>query len=210
MLSKLEFSSLLAYSTKGTQIASKKSKGYRDALKRGNQALIGNVAKALAARASFREWFADDVALVPVPGSSALVRGGLWVPHLIAEALHSQKLGASVSPIILRATAVPKSAYQSAANRPDFAAHFRSLAVDELAPPMERMILVDDVVTSGCTMLAVASRLAERYPDAQIRGFAVMRAMSTLPDGKPVEVEDVLAPCFGDIKPRNGRAVRRP
>ena len=49
-------------------------------------------------------------------------------------------------------------------------------SVDDLELSSARRItVVDDVLTRGATTIAVASRLADRYPNADIRVFALMR-----------------------------------
>lgn len=123
----------------------------------------------------------------------------------ICEALRERGLGGEISPIIHRASPVRKSAFQSGSERPSLAEHFDSMTVDNFVPMATSYILVDDVITSGCTMLAAASRLAATHPGIPISGFAVARAMYD------EEVESIVLPVVGVIKPsRNGRAYRRP
>jgi orotate phosphoribosyltransferase len=79
------------------------------------------------------------------------------------------------------------------------------MSIDEMAPGATQYILIDDVVTSGCTMLAAASRLADAHLGIPISGFAVARAMYD------EEVENIVSPVVGTIRAsRNGRAYRRP
>lgn len=123
----------------------------------------------------------------------------------ICEALQERGLGGDIAPIIQRARPVRKSAFQAGAERPSLAEHYKSMAVDSFVPTASQYILVDDVVTSGCTMLAAASRLADTHPGIPISGFAVARAMYD------EEVESIVSPVVGIIRPsRNGRAYRRP
>ena len=58
------------------------------------------------------------------------------------------------------------------------------------------VILVDDVVTSGATILGVASKLAERFPDVEIKAFAAMRTISD-----PLKVREFGATCHGPHYP---------
>ena len=176
-------------------------------LKRGDPQLLPQYAARVSSLVQQGHWpgfFGADVTLVPVPGSSPLVRGGLWVPLLVARALHVAGLCRDVSPLVTRTSAVAKSAYQPAAQRPTVQQHYDSLRAEVLAPAPTRIVLVDDVVTMGSTMLAAASRVVEAYPRADVRGFALVRTMSG------VEVNVTVDPCTGTIEPRRDRAVRRP
>jgi predicted amidophosphoribosyltransferase len=107
---------------------------------------------------------------------------------------------------LVRRVAVTKSATAGGA-RPDARAHFESLDVAGLALSAPRRILiVDDVVTSGATLLACASRVQDAHPGAQVLAFGLIRAMSR------VEVDEIPAPCVGTITldPYSGLTTRRP
>ncbi len=186
---------------------SARTRQHRDALKRGDAATIAACAKGAASCVQAGEYpgfFGDDVTLVPVPGSAPLVKGGLWVPHLIAKALKDAGLASEVAPILRRVKAVAKSGYSAPANRPNVQTHYDSFVVDVLKPAPKKILLIDDVVTQGCTMLAAARRVLDAYPNVEIRAFALLRPNS---DG---EVEAMRNPCAGTIAPRNDRAFRRP
>lgn len=152
--------------------------------------------------------------MIPVPGSAPLVPGGLWVPRLVANQFRAFGLAREVLPIISRMTAVPKSAFARPSERPNVRQHYESLIVASLTPAPASIVLLDDVVTQGCTFLAVASRVSDAYPDAEIRAFALVRTMS----GAEVDHVDglrpgtLVSPCTGVIEFRadNGRATRSP
>jgi adenine/guanine phosphoribosyltransferase-like PRPP-binding protein len=73
------------------------------------------------------------------------------------------------------------------------------------AIPPERIVLIDDVVTKGRTLLAAATRLQEAFPSAQIRAFALVRTMGLI-----AGVNQLLDPCKGEIRWRAGDAHRNP
>jgi len=60
--------------------------------------------------------------------------------------------------------------------------HYDSLRVHKRTDVTGRILIVDDVVTKGSTALAAASRLAEVYPNADIRLFAAIRTKGMVSD----------------------------
>jgi pyrimidine operon attenuation protein/uracil phosphoribosyltransferase len=83
--------------------------------------------------------------------------------------------------------------------------HVESLAITSLAGPRERLVVVDDVITKGRTIFAVAGRLHEAFPNADIRAFALVRTLGLLPN-----VAHFLAPCQGVVRWVYGDARREP
>jgi hypothetical protein len=83
--------------------------------------------------------------------------------------------------------------------------HYESFVLE--APPIvpNRIVLIDDVVTKGRTLLAAASRVHEAFPGSQIRAFALLRTMGLIPG-----VQRLLDPCTGEIRWKAGDAHRSP
>jgi hypoxanthine phosphoribosyltransferase len=102
-------------------------------------------------------------------------------------------------------SAVPKSATCPSCKRPTVAVHYESFEVDSGTAAPAEILLVDDVVTKGRTLLAAATRLQEAFPNARIRAFALLRTM-----GMIAGVEQLLDPCVGQIRWRAGDAHRSP
>jgi hypothetical protein len=76
---------------------------------------------------------------------------------------------------------------------------------DPLAPP-GNLLLIDDFVTMGATILASASILKESFPQREVAGFALGRTRRLVPD-----VDRVLEPCVGRISiTRTGTMDRQP
>lgn len=71
--------------------------------------------------------------MVPVPKSSLIGKGGLWVPYNLAKALTEHGLGANVVPCLKRERAVRKAALSSPGERPIAADHRRTIAVEPVA-----------------------------------------------------------------------------
>ena len=55
-------------------------------------------------------------------------------------------------------------------------------------------------MTQGWTLLAAASHLRAAFPETEVRGFALVRAMGLVP-----EVERIVDPCVGRISRIGGR-----
>ena len=217
LLSRLDFGASHVYSPRGQTPLSRRSQEFIRQLKRGDPRLFGPFASRvvqLVQEHRFPGFFGNRTTIFPVPGSAPLVRGGLWVPLLVANEFRTAGLARDVVPALSRINPVPKSAFAKPGERPDVQRHYDSLAVDSMTPAPTHILLLDDVVTQGCTLLAAASRVAEAYPRAHVRAFALVRTMSG------VEVDHVeglrpgtlLSPCVGTIEFRadNGRASRSP
>ena len=113
------------------------------------QLIIEQAANRLgvAARAAFE----GHPMLVPVPGSGLTKPNTVWPAKRVCEELLRQGFGEDVLPALKRTTSVPKSA--GSLDRPPLAEHVRSLTVQKGLTPPSRLLLVDDVVTSGTTMI---------------------------------------------------------
>lgn len=209
MIAGLAFGSALVYSPRGQSPISARSRRLRDALKRGDPQVISLVATHIAKlvqNGGFPGFFGGDVALVPVPGRAPR-RGTdtLWVPERICQALLAAGLGSEVWPTLQRVSAVPKSALAAPGERPEVQVHVTSLEVVDRLLPTARVLLVDDFITKGRTLLAAASVLANVFPGVDARGFAVVRTMGLVPD-----IERIASPVVGEIRFERGDAARNP
>jgi len=148
--------------------------------------------------------FGKRVVLVPVPGSVPSA-AGVWAAERLALALRDIGLGYSVWPGVQRRFAVRKSATSLNADRPSVQQHYDSFLVSTPPTSPERIVLVDDVITKGRTILAAAVRLHEALPNADIRAFALVRTMGFIPD-----VTHFLEPCYGVVRWSGGDARREP
>jgi hypothetical protein len=179
LLARLEFAACYVYTRRGASDTAVGARRLRDAIKRGNPDAMtraaARVAQVWRETPSFAAFFGPNVTLVPTPGSAPRRGQSLWVPDRIARALQAQGLAAAVEPLLERVEAVPKSAYAAPGDRPSVERHHASLRVTSLLAPGEDLVLVDDVVTKGRTLLAAASVLASAFPHARIRAFALIR-----------------------------------
>jgi len=119
----------------------------------------------------------------------------------------SRATGLPVSNVwkVRRICAVRKSATSAKGRRPSVARHYASFRLEPSALYLLNVVLIDDVITRGRTLLAAAARVREANPGAQIRAFALLRTM-----GLTAGVESLLAPCRGEIRWVGGDAQRIP
>lgn len=165
----------------------------------------GEVAELCEREPAFARLFARDAWLVPVPGCSPACAASTAACQL-AMAFHALGLAHEVWPGIARRLAVPRSATARLGERPTVRQHYESFAVGTTrGSPPHRIVLIDDVITKGRTLLAAAARLRHEFPHADIRAFALVRTLGFL--GR---VDRLLAPCAGVVYWAAGDARREP
>lgn len=143
-----------------------------------------------------RSCFSGDVIAVPAPRSAPLVQGGLWPTLKLCEALRDAGVVKDIHPLLVRTTAVNKSATAGRGGRPTPEAHYASLTTAQARHPIEQsapFVIVDDVITRGATQLACFARLQEAFPNTRITCFAFVRTVSG------VEIDSVVVPVAGVI-----------
>jgi hypothetical protein len=113
-------------------------------------------------------------------------------------------LGARWLPLLTRVRAVPKAAFSAASERPAVETHCGSMAAVADLAAGELVVVVDDVVTRGATMLGAIARLREALPRADVRGFALLRTMS------PEAIHAVKQPCSGVVRRVSWGTQREP
>ena len=104
-----------------------------------------------------------------------------------------------------RRYAVTKSATAPSAGRPTVYQHYDSFAAEAPANTVHRLVLIDDVITKGRTLLAAAARLRSELPSADIRGFALIRTVGFVHQIKRLEDS-----CHGVVRWAGGDARREP
>lgn len=210
-LTTIEFASLLSYSPHGTGSMDKASKKTMHAVKgdlmHGDAPMSEHIAKNIRKRLGtlpFADYFTRTTVLVPAPRSSLARPGRLWVPQRLVRSMQRYGLGVQRE-CLVRRRAVPKSSTSAPGARPKPQAHYESMGVTGTpgARPVD-IVIVDDVVTRGATLIGAAERLAEAFPGARIRGFAALRAVS-----RPRKFRKIFDPCVGRIYIRNGDAFAR-
>jgi hypothetical protein len=207
----VEYASCYVYSPGGAGAVCERSRLLRALLKAGDASFIlkyaCRVRQQAKESAQWAGFFGTTDVLVPVPGSTPHSAGDPWAAEHLALALVNEGLGGQTWPGLHRVRAVRKSATAAPGHRPTVDVHYESFDIEATAavPTPERILLIDDVVTRGRTLLAAASRVQEAFPRAQIRAFALVRTM-----GLVAEVAQLLDPCRGEIRWRAGDAHRNP
>jgi hypothetical protein len=207
MIRRITFASCYVYSPRGASPASRRSRLLRKLLKAGDDHFILKYAVRVRQQvdedAVLAGFLDPGQVLVPVPGSAPAVAGVVSVSEHLARALIESGLGREIWKGLYRIRPVRKSATSPPLSRPTVHTHYESFSVAATVPP--RLVLIDDVVTKGRTLLAAAARLRDASPDSEIRAFALLRTMGRV-DG----VEQLLNPCVGEIRWRAGDAYRNP
>lgn len=216
-ISQIDFGSFLTYSPYGETDIEKRSRTVRTNLKRDEHINIGSkqplmsdylaeLIKKRLATLPFANFFSENSVLIPAPSSSLLQPNSIWVPELLANALVNVGLGKVAKSCLQRAYAVAKSSKVSSENRPKVIDHYNSMVVQKILDEPEEILVIDDIVTRGSTLLGAINKLADAFPNARIRGFAFMR---TITNSK--EFESIVKPCTGKITLRDdGWPLRKP
>src|SRR5512135_2699746 len=213
--SNLSFAAFLQYSPRGTSALSKHSKDVtlaikRDGFIRGHRVIDFAARRIREERANYpflSAYLNGSVTLIPAPRSSPVKDPrALWPALRICQSLKGEGCAARVFPCLKRVKPVTKSATAGSAERPGPDVHYESLAVEPQATlrPPATITLVDDVITRGSTFLVMYQRLAEAFPQAEIRCFAVVRTMNG------VEVDSIMSPVEGLILFDGTNFQRRP
>jgi hypothetical protein len=208
LLSNLTFASCYVYSPRGKGWLAEASRQLCDRVKSSDPLWLPRYA-AFVYRSSLADrqlaaLFGPDAVLVPVPGSARSGEGP-WAALRLALALSEVGFALRIWVGLRRRYAVTKSATAPSARRPTLLQHYDSFEVLPAANAIHRLVLIDDVITKGRTLLAAAARLRSELPFADIRGFALIRTR-----GFAHRIEDLTEPCYGVIRWAGGDARREP
>jgi len=107
---------------------------------------------AASVGASLEDILNADSVLIPVPGSGLTRPNTVWPALSICNALRKFGLGAAIETSLRRAHAVQKSAGNQ--TRPSLEEHYKSFSVQGTLTAAKNLTLIDDVVTSGTTLMA--------------------------------------------------------
>ncbi len=169
------------------------------------RAYVVRIHREAQQRPDISDFFSDRPLIIPVPGCRASVAPPQGLAGGLAAALVAAGLGSANCGWLQRVRTVPKSGTAGAGRRPTVAQHYESMRVDRGGESPRSILLVDDIVTKGRTLLAAASRVREAFPESTVRAFALMRTVGFAPD-----VNQIVSPCVGVIRWCRGDAMRWP
>jgi hypothetical protein len=209
VLRSLPFAACFIYAPRGTGLLSTGGRALCQRVKTIDPLWVpryaGCVAELYARARLFQRIFARDALLVPVPGSTA-AGTAQWAAWQLAAAFRELGLASGVWAGLERQFPVTKSATAPLGERPTVRQHYASLSVGRVPKPRpQRVVLVDDVITKGRTLLAAAARLGCELPHADIKAFALIRTL-----GFVNRINCLLAPCEGFVYWAGGDARREP
>jgi predicted amidophosphoribosyltransferase len=210
-ITELSVASLLLY-PKGESKASRRARAFiRYDIKQARagkiQATVDRLKKNLKG-SPLEEFFDRGAVLVPVPGHAPRLKNSLWVPEMICRGMQTAGLGSEVLTCLTRKEAVNHSStLTDAKDRPTALAHFDSIEVQASLPIARSILLVDDVVTRGATLIGAATRLHQVFPSAEIRAFALARVSQE----DIVSTDEMWSPAMETIRfdPGNPRHIQR-
>jgi len=204
----LSFASCYAYSPRASGATGEAARLVCARVKAGDPLWVARYAGCVR-QASFRDTelaalFGGSAVLVPVPAST-ITCAVPWTSERVAVALSGVGLGERLVRALRRHLPVRKSATSPAGHRPSVREHYESFAIARPLLVAEKIVLVDDVITKGRTLLAAAARLQAELPHADIRAFAMIRTVGFVP-----RMERVLDVCHGFVRWAGGDARREP
>jgi predicted amidophosphoribosyltransferase len=207
----LDFASCYVYAPCGACAVSARSRSLCALIKAAAPPLVPIYARCVMRQAHLMpvlaEFFRAIDVLIPIPASEPSRSNRDYLPDRLAAAFVAEGLASSAWMGLLRVRAVAKSGTAAPGRRPTVLAHYDSMSVvpGSDLPGDARLLLIDDVVTKGRTLLAAAMRLHEAFPQAHITAFALLRTL-----GFKDHLEGLLEPCVGRIGWRAGDAHRNP
>lgn len=162
LLSKLKFGAFLTYVPR-----EEKHKEFIHAIKqdkvlpKSGIPFSERIAKEVKAKlGNNSEFFGKDISLVPVPKSSLMKPDTLWVSKRLAEEFAKLGMGI-VFDCLERKNPVPQSHLLKPQNRLKPIDHYNSIIVKNSLKEPNKIVLIDDVITRGATLLGCASLLKE-------------------------------------------------
>lgn len=191
LLSSLKFGAFLTYAPKKEE-----HKGFIQMVKQDKvlpnsgiticERIAKEVKQKLSSNKNFSSFFGNDVSLVPVPKSSLMKPGMLWVSKRLAEEFSKLNMG-NILDCLERKTQVTKSSFSDPKNRPKPIDHYNSIIVKNGLEEPKEILLIDDIITRGATLLGCASRLKEAFPNASIKAFVAVQSISNIKNFKKIE-----------------------
>lgn len=172
------YATLFDYSPNGTNNSglAVKSRQLRDALKNGRDVSLNLIQKSIEQSGELLEGFLNpERLLIPAPSSSLTVKHGASVPQLLSSFLVSNGYGSETVDLVTRHLPIRKSSLQTTEKRPTVREHIESLIFRPSLMEGNKFTIIDDVITKGCTTVAVAEIIRTNIESPDIKIFSIMR-----------------------------------
>lgn len=154
----------------------------------------------------FDDFFNKEVSLIPVPRSHRQIKDAMWPSKVICDVISKAGFAREVLPLLERIENVTTSSMSSPDSRPSVRQHMESLQLDSNTFFPLKVTLVDDLITQGRTLVACAQKILEKYPETQVRCFAILKTRNMIPD-----IPELVAPTFNYIDYyQSGKTFRHP
>lgn len=198
-----------AYSPKGDSEVSERSRQLCARVKAGNprwlKSYVARVHHEIRCSDRLASLFRSDSVVIPVPNCEMPRSRSPWIARRLAAELQEAGLVHEVWTGLRRLSAVEKSSVAWRWERPTVEQHYRSFAVIPTPTAPSHIVVVDDVVTKGRTIIAASMRLQSAFPNATITAFALVRTM-----GLVSNIERLFEPSLGQIRWNGTDAYRDP
>jgi len=206
---RLPFAACYAYSPRGTTTMCARSRLLCTRLKRGRthwlHRYVSCVRDRMLQASEYREFFTQQTVLVPVPGCDPAGADSSWTARLLTVEMCASGMAGRMWTGLRRVSCVPRSADAWHWHRPTVQEHFESLGICSTSFQARDIVLIDDVITKGRTLVAAAIRLRTVFPDSRIRAFALLRTLGFVP-----HIDRLFDPCRGEIVWDGADARRSP
>jgi predicted amidophosphoribosyltransferase len=205
----LPFAACYTYSPKGDSEVSQRSRQLCARVKSGSakwlKSYVASVHQEVTRKRLFCGVFNEHTLLVSVPYNTPPGRTPAWVARNLALALQEAGLAEGVWTGLRRVSSAERSSSAWMRERPTVQQHYQSFAVIPSPKPPAEIVLIDDIITKGRSLVAAAMRIHEACPKADIRAFALVRTMGLI-----LDVERLFDPCEGVVRWNGKDACRQP
>ena len=178
MLFEVEYSTFGVYCNQSNSPVAEKSRIAKGKIKNANPNTIQAAINYIKGdyKDIYKDFFGKDVTVVPCPSSSIIKEDFLNPPLTICKLLVANGLAYEVCDILYRKTPIRRSSHcNGAEERPSIQEHIQSIDLKNNILSTKKITIIDDVLTLGRTTYACAKLLNDRFPNIEIRIFAVMR-----------------------------------